>query len=118
VSWIALVGFGGVAGAVARHLVEATVVSELRDTLAVNVLGSLLLGAVMAAPVGEGATLLVGVGFCGAFTTFSTFALETVLLADRGEGRQAAGFAVANLVGAVAAVLVGSFIAGTVAGVL
>jgi fluoride ion exporter CrcB/FEX len=42
VSWVLLVGVGGVLGAVARHLVETTVVDEVRDTLAVNVLGSWL----------------------------------------------------------------------------
>lgn len=115
-NWILLVGLGGVCGAVARHLVEASVVEELRDTLAVNVLGSLTLGAVVAAPAGDPVALAVGVGFCGAFTTFSTFALETLTSIDRGETRRAVGFAVANLLGALAAVALGAWAVGVVGG--
>jgi len=115
VSWVALVGVGGVGGAVARHLVESAVVDEWRDTLAVNVAGSFLLGAVLAAPVADPVVLALGAGFCGAFTTFSTFALETVLFVDRGEPRRAAGFALANLLGALAAVGVGGWLGAAVA---
>lgn len=46
------------------------------DTLTVNVLGSFLLGLVAAAGVDGKGFALVGIGFCGAFTTFSTLALE------------------------------------------
>jgi CrcB protein len=113
-SWVALVGFGGVAGAVARHLVEATVIDEYRDTLAVNVAGSLLLGAVLGVPSGEAVVLAVAVGFCGAFTTFSTFALEIVQFAEGGEPWRAVGFALANLIGALAAVAIGAALGGLV----
>jgi len=118
VSWVVLVGMGGVVGAVARHLVAATVVDGWRDILTVNVAGSLVLGAVVAAPAGQRALLAVGVGFCGAFTTFSTFALETVAIAERGAPGRAAGFAVANLVGALAAIAVGAWTGGALAALL
>jgi fluoride ion exporter CrcB/FEX len=48
-----LVGLGGVAGALARHLLGERVETGTRDTLAVNVLGSFLLGALVAVPVGD-----------------------------------------------------------------
>ncbi|GAC29322.1 CrcB protein [Glaciecola pallidula DSM 14239 = ACAM 615] len=59
-------------------------------TLAVNVLGSFVLGLVYAflqQDNGEntGLRVLVGFGLIGAFTTFSTFSLDTVLLIQQGE---------------------------------
>ena len=105
-----LVGVGGVAGAVTRHLLGERIDERTVDTLAVNLVGSFLLGAIVAAPsslVTADLRLLLGTGFCGAFTTFSTFAFETVRLAETDEVGRAAGNAVANLIGAVAAVLLG-----------
>ena len=106
-----LVGLGGVAGALARHLLGERVETGTRDTLAVNVLGSFLLGALVAVPVGDD-LLLVGTGFCGAFTTFSTFAYETVRLAESGRARRAVLNATVNLLGALVAVWMGALAAG------
>jgi CrcB protein len=103
-----LVGVGGVAGAVTRYLVGERVESRAVDTLAVNVLGSLLLGALVALPAGEAAVLVAGTGFCGAFTTFSSFAVETVRLAEAGEPGRALANAAVNLVGALLAVGLGA----------
>ena len=60
-------------------------------TLAVNIAGSFLLGCLAGAvrPGSHGA-LLVGTGFCGAFTTFSTYAVEAVKLAQGGQLAHAA----------------------------
>jgi CrcB protein len=109
-----LVGLGGVAGALARYLLGERIDERTRDTLTVNVLGSLVLGALTAAPVGEPLVLAVGVGFCGAFTTFSTFAFETVRLAEDGQRRRAAVNAATNLAGALAAVGLGRALVGLV----
>ena len=107
-----LVGLGGVLGALARHLLGERVDARQGDTLLVNLLGSLLLGALVAVPVGAPLLQFLGTGFCGAFTTFSSFAFETVRLAETGEPGRALGNAVVNLVGAVLAVGVGALVAG------
>jgi CrcB protein len=111
VSSTLLVGLGGVLGALARHLLGEHVETRTVDTLAVNVLGSLLLGLLVAVPVDDGLLLLFGTGFCGAFTTFSTFAFETVRLFETGEKRRALATAALNLVGALAAVALGTAVA-------
>jgi CrcB protein len=76
-----LVALGAAVGAPLRYLVNHVVRERLggtpaAGTLLVNVAGSFLLGLI----VGAGATgwplALVGIGFCGALTTFSTLALE------------------------------------------
>ena len=113
-----LVGLGGALGAVARHAVYERVDNDTdvpRATLAVNVLGSLVLGFVTglgaAGVLGGDALLFVGTGACGAFTTFSTFAFETV---DRGtrSTRAAAVNAFGTLALALAAAALGVALAG------
>jgi len=107
-----LVGAGGVLGALARHLLGSRFEADVWATLVVNVVGSFALGALVAAPVGESLVLLFGTGFCGAFTTFSTFAFETVRLVEAGNRGWAAVSAVANLLGALGAVAAGGFLVG------
>ncbi|WP_128905378.1 fluoride efflux transporter FluC [Halorubrum amylolyticum] len=109
-----LVGLGGSAGAVGRHAIGLRIEGR-RSVVAVNALGSLALGGLFAAPVGSGATLFAAVGFCGAFTTFSSFAVETVSTAADGEGRTAARFAATNVAAALLAFLVGAAVGGGVA---
>lgn len=101
------VAVGGVLGAWARFLLGERVERTALDTLAVNVLGSFLLGVVLASTAGDAVVALAGVGFCGAFTTFSSFAVETVELSQDGEPGLAAANATITLGGAVVAVLAG-----------
>ena len=77
---VLLVALGGAFGAAARFWV-AQRLPGARATLLVNVVGSLLLGLLLGA--GDGANALLGLGFCGAFTTFSAFAVEAVELPRR-----------------------------------
>ena len=107
-----LVGLGGVAGALARHLLGERIEENTADTLAVNVLGSFLLGVLVAVPAGSDLLLAAGTGFCGAFTTFSTFAYETVRLAESGRPRRAVLNGTVNLVGALVAVGLGVSVGG------
>jgi CrcB protein len=68
-------------------------------TFTVNVAGSLLLGLLAGLPADAATTALLGTGFCGALTTYSTFSYETLRLAQGG-ARFAAG---ANVVASVLA---------------
>lgn len=85
-----LVAFGGLLGSVARYWL-AGVVQRVNGsdfpvgTLAVNVLGSFVIGLVMALSLergtpGPSVRLFLTVGFCGGFTTMSTFSYETLAL--------------------------------------
>lgn len=78
-------------------------------TLVTNVAGAFLIGIVVAAAVPAGlsprATLLLKTGVCGGFTTFSTFALETGDLIERGAYGAAAAYLVLSFVLGVAACL-------------
>ncbi|WP_372912494.1 CrcB family protein [Salinigranum sp.] len=101
-----LVGVGGTLGALTRFGVD-TLLGGPRGVFAVNVLGSVALGALVAAPV-DGALLLVfGTGFCGAFTTFSSFAVGVVEYAQAGDQRVAARYALGTLVAALGGVALG-----------
>jgi len=101
------VGGAGAAGAVARYLVDTWVRGRTRTvlpvgTLVVNVAGSFLLGLLAGLALTHTGTVkaktIVGTGFCGGLTTWSTAAWETVRLAQDDSGRDAVVFTVANLV--------------------
>lgn len=55
--------------------------------------------------------LLLGVGFCGSFTTFSTFSVDVVNMLGRGEAAKAASYVVTNNVGGLAAAAAGMMVA-------
>jgi CrcB protein len=82
-----LVALGAFVGAPLRLLVSRAVPDE-NGTLVVNVVGSLLLG--LFAGLSTEWYALLGVGFCGAFTTYSTFAVEAVTLRLRSDLRYVA----------------------------
>lgn len=80
-----LVAIGGFFGAMSRfwisRLFKKYYMSDFPyATLCVNVVGSLLLGIVLGAGINENGVLLLGTGFLGSFTTFSTFKLENIQL--------------------------------------
>jgi CrcB protein len=118
-----IVAVGGAAGSVARWIVGQALAGPARalpwGTLAVNVAGSLVLGLVLAAWPAErpsAARLLLGVGFCGGFTTFSTFSAELVAMLERGQGTRAGAYAVASLAAGVLATLAGLALGRAAAG--
>ena len=101
---VLLVALGAAVGAPLRFLVDKHMVDRLLrgaqvntplpwGTFTVNVLGSFVLG-VLTGVDNQTIALLAGVGFCGAFTTYSTFAAETTALAGSGHR----GLAVLNVV--------------------
>lgn len=96
-SRILWVGLGGMAGTIARYLLSSWLTKALGPafpfgTLAVNLIGSLLLGAIMAialhtAALGSSTQLGLTTGVMGGFTTYSTFNFETLrLLEERAWG--------------------------------
>jgi CrcB protein len=102
--WIAL---AGAVGAPARYAVDAYVNETVQSrfpwgTFAVNVAGSLLFGLLVGLQHDGHLAIrtlsIAGTGFCGAFTTFSTHTVETVLLIEDGERRLAAYNIVSTLV--------------------
>nr|WP_202453858.1 fluoride efflux transporter CrcB [Streptomyces sp. SID4913] len=102
-----LVIAGAAVGAPLRYLTDRAVQSR-HDTVfpwgtfTVNMAGCLILGlltgAVVAGAASSSVQLLVGTGFCGALTTYSTFSYETLRLAEDGARLYAAANAVASVV--------------------
>ncbi len=99
---VLLVAAGGACGALLRYAVTRWFATAHFPwaTVVVNVTGSLLMGLLAASTDGWLLTLL-GSGFAGAFTTYSAFALDTVLLDHNGRRRRA-------LLNVVATLLLGS----------
>lgn len=79
-----LVALGAAVGAPLRYVVAQRWDDGFpRGTLAVNTLGSLLLGLLSALSLSGHAAALLGTGFCGAFTTYSAFAVQAHGLGPR-----------------------------------
>jgi len=108
-----LVALGGAVGSCARYAVGGFAARSLPlgfpwGTFLVNVAGSFVMGLVVAATMERFAVdpkwrLLLAVGFCGGFTTFSTFAFETDRLLEAREfGVAAANFLGSGVAGLVA----------------
>ncbi len=111
-----LVALGGLLGSVARYWLGG-VVQRLSGsdfpvgTLAVNVLGSFVIGLVMALSLerntpGPSVRLFLTVGFCGGFTTMSTFSYETLVLFRD----QQTAFALGNVAATVGASLTAAWL--------
>ncbi len=114
-SSLAYVACGGALGALARHgLVQLA--AQLHPsafpyaTLAVNMLGCLLMGMLMAILSKHAAPqfqLFLAVGVLGGFTTFSAFSLDALQLLQRGEMLHALGYVLVSVLGSLLAVAVG-----------
>jgi CrcB protein len=110
-----LVLIGGAVGAPARYVTDVVIQSRHRapfpwGTFAVNATGSLLLGLVAGAAPSAEVAALIGTGFCGALTTYSTFGFEIVRLVEEGRARVAATYVVLSLLVGLAAVSLGWWI--------
>jgi CrcB protein len=105
-----LVGIGGACGALARHGVGLALGGR-RATLAVNALGSLALGVVAVRADGPTAAL-VGTGFCGAFTTFSSVAVAVAGDLSDDDARRALAYAAVTLGCAVLGAVLGRAMGG------
>ncbi len=119
------VGSGGFLGAIVRYLLSGWVYRFTGDailpygTLAVNLLGCLLIGFLMGLAEEYGffspqARLFILVGFLGSFTTFSTFGYETLVLLRSYTLLYGLGNMALHLVGGLAGVWIGLILAGFV----
>jgi CrcB protein len=121
---VALVALGGFAGTWARYgLAELAPTRAGRwpwGTFAANLIGALVLGLLLESLGRRGPDtgvrrrlrLLLGVGFCGALTTFSTLAVETDLLVEHSDPALAFGYLAASLLGGLVLTGLGVAVAG------
>ena len=115
---ILYIALGGVAGTLSRYGLEGWIQGRSASgfplgTLTVNLAGSLLLGFILR--LATGATFItpdvragLTIGFCGAFTTMSTFSYESVALLNDGDYLRAALYMGATIVGCIVAVMLGT----------
>lgn len=109
-----LIAVAGAAGALARYGVGAAVGVRTFPwaTLAINIVGSFLLGLLVAtgpARLSADVRLALAAGFLGAFTTFSTFSHESVTMVREGRLASAAVYVGVSVVGGLAASAAGYF---------
>ncbi|MBI87589.1 MAG: fluoride efflux transporter CrcB [Euryarchaeota archaeon] len=103
-----LVGLGGALGSVARWGVsEFFPTSSDAEvpwaTIAVNLLGAFLMGAILASAIQTETILFLGTGLLGGFTTMSTFGVETVRLIQAESTTAATVYVLLNLLAPLAA---------------
>jgi CrcB protein len=103
------VAAGGALGSVARWLIQTWTAARFGSgfpwgTLGINILGSFLIGLVAAFAltgafgISSDARIFLAVGFCGGFTTFSSFSLETLGLLQRGQPLAAGAYILSSVV--------------------
>ena len=118
------VALGGVLGALARYAAGVWITSAGASgfpwaTLSINVAGSLLLGILVQALPEWGAPAevraLLTIGFCGSFTTFSTFGYETVTLVQNGSLALAGAYVLSSVLLGLAGVVAGLWVGGVLA---
>lgn len=107
---------GGAVGSGARYLTGRAMLSLLGPdypygTLAVNLIGGLLMGVLVGVLARNTASetwrLLLGIGVLGGFTTFSSFSLDVVAMIERGAIGVAFGYVLVSVIGSIAALFAG-----------
>ncbi|MEM9329059.1 MAG: fluoride efflux transporter CrcB [Bacteroidota bacterium] len=111
-----LVGAGGFVGSALRYQISLAFFHRIGNgfpvgTLIVNLVGSLLIGILLSGAVksSQSWTLLLVSGFCGGFTTFSTFAIENIKLIENGNWNISIVYLITSLLGGLALCLLGYF---------
>lgn len=120
ISTVSLVALGGAIGAVCRYLVGVGVLRLIGvgafpvPIIAVNILGSFLMGVFVVAAAHKGLTHLspfVMTGILGGFTTFSAFSLEAVTLIERGQIGTATAYVALSVGLSIGGLMLGLFVA-------
>lgn len=118
---VLLIALAGAVGAPMRYLVDTLVQERLErvfpwGTLLINITGSFVLGLVAGLALYHGLPALpkavIGTGFCGAYTTFSTFAYETVRLGEEGSFQEGISNVADSLLGGLLGAAGGLALAG------
>ncbi len=111
-----LVFIGGGLGSLLRYIISKTFNTYFQHfylgTFLVNIIGCLIIGLVLGISyksnlLSQNQTLLLTTGFCGGFTTFSTFALENQTLLKSGEILQFSFYTIASIAVGIFAVILG-----------
>ncbi len=112
--WVSLgAGLGAATRLHLARLVARRTPDPIWGTTAVNVLGSLMLGVLVGLGVSGTVNLAVGIGFCGAFTTWSTLSHDALSTATRAGTQRAAAVLTASVLCGVAAAILG-YLVGSV----
>lgn len=106
---IIYVALGGSLGSVGRYLIglfyaQFSTSGYPLGTLTVNLLGSLIIGVLSALYIKSGSStiqFMLITGFCGGFTTFSTFSLDSLKLLQSGEYTQFLIYAAVSMIGGI-----------------
>ena len=117
---IAYITLGGIVGTLARYFVQGIVQTRAgafpAGTLVINLARSFLLGLIVR--LATGSTVIspelrgaLTIGFCGAFTTMSTFSYESMKLLGDGEYWYAGLYMGGTIIGCLGAVIVGTALA-------
>ncbi len=108
-----LVGVAGAAGVIARYAISAPFDGDALPwaTVGINVGGSLLLGLLVSShSFSEDTRTVLGVGFLGGFTTFSTFSVQAFLDIEAGEPLRALIYVAASVLLGLAAAAAGYYL--------
>ncbi|MEN8248601.1 MAG: fluoride efflux transporter CrcB [Bacteroidota bacterium] len=114
---ILIVGIGGFAGSVSRYLLQNIIVGRFitifpLGTFAINLIGSFAIGLIFGIAeryewMNQEWRLFLAIGFCGSFTTFSTFAFDNLQLIKDGNYQQLVWYTVLSFILGVALAAVG-----------
>ena len=110
---VVLIAIAGAAGVLARYWISSPFHGDALPwaTVGINVAGSFLLGALVSSHTfGEDTRTVVGVGFLGGFTTFSTFSVQAFLDIEAGEPLRALAYVGASVLLGVAAAAAGYYL--------
>ncbi len=116
-----IVGLGGFAGSISRYLVQTALVNRFitifpLGTFSINLLGSLIIGLVFGLAeryswLTQEWRLFLAIGFCGSFTTFSTFAFDNLQMIRDGNFWQLLGYIALSVILSLGLAAAGYFLA-------